>query len=71
MFLIINLIGMISCNDKNRVLRIESTERTESLIIPNLSPLDAIAWLSNRAEPAGRNGVNYVLLLRSLLAALK
>ena len=47
-------------NDKNRVLRIESTERTESLIIPNLSPLDAIAWLSNRAEPAGRNGVNYV-----------
>ena len=47
-------------NSSNQ-LNIESTERTESLIIPNLSPLDAISWLSNRAQPRNsNNATNYV-----------
>ena len=47
-------------NDLSKQLNYESTERTESLIIPNLSPLDAIAWLSQRAQPSAGNGSNYV-----------
>jgi hypothetical protein len=38
----------------------EPTERTESVIIPNLSPLKAIEWLSKRAIPNESNGINYV-----------
>jgi len=38
----------------------EQTERTERVIIPNLSPFDAIAWLSKRAIPSESAGVNYV-----------
>jgi hypothetical protein len=45
-------------NSSNQ-LNTETTERTESLIIPNLSPLDAISWLSNRAEGSA-GGNNYV-----------
>ena len=49
-------------SDKSKQLNIEPTTRTESLIIPNLSPLDAIAWLSQRAQPSNsdNNASNYV-----------
>jgi hypothetical protein len=46
-------------DDKHR-LTSEPTERTERVIIPNLSPFDAIAWLAKRAVPNESNGVNYV-----------
>jgi len=39
---------------------VESTERNERVIIPNLSPFDAIAWLAKRAVPSASSGVNYV-----------
>ena len=38
----------------------EQTERTERVVIPNLSPFDAIAWLAERAVPSESSGVNYV-----------
>ena len=41
-------------------LILEETDRTESIVIPNLSPFDAIKWLAKRAIPAESNGVNYV-----------
>lgn len=41
-------------------LNIEPTERTENLIIPNMSPISAINWLANRAIPAPSLAVNYV-----------
>ena len=49
-------------NDLSKQLNYESSERTESLIIPNLSPLDAIAWLSQRAQPSNSDNyaTNYV-----------
>ena len=49
-------------SDKTKTLKYESTERIDSLIIPNLAPLDAIAWLSNRAKPdfTSDNATNYV-----------
>ena len=49
-------------SDLSKVLNYEPTERIESLIIPNLAPLDAIAWLSSRAKPdsAANNATNYV-----------
>ena len=49
-------------SDLSKVLHYEPTERIESLIIPNLAPLDAIAWLSSRAKPdsAANNATNYV-----------
>lgn len=49
-------------SDKSKQLNIEPTTRTESLIIPNLSPLEAIAWLSQRAQPfnSANNATNYV-----------
>jgi hypothetical protein len=46
--------------DDKQGLTAEPTERTERVIIPNLSPFDAIAWLSKRAVPSESNGVNYV-----------
>jgi hypothetical protein len=46
--------------DETEGLIIESTERTESVIIPNLNPLEAIAWLARRAIPSKSSGVNYV-----------
>jgi hypothetical protein len=46
-------------NDKQG-LTAEPTERTERVIIPNLSPFDAIAWLAKRAVPSESSGVNYV-----------
>jgi len=47
---------------KSNLLNIEPTERIESLIIPNLSPLDAISWLSNRAQSSNsaNDASNYV-----------
>jgi len=39
---------------------VEETERDERVIIPNLSPFDAIAWLAKRAIPTIANGINYV-----------
>tara|TARA_B100000029_G_C17551334_1_gene950227 strand:+ start:221 stop:1636 length:1416 start_codon:yes stop_codon:yes gene_type:complete len=45
-------------SDKN--LFIEDTGNTESLIIPNLTPLEAIKWLAKRAKQKDGNGVNYL-----------
>jgi hypothetical protein len=36
------------------------TDRIENIIIPNLSPTNAINWLSKRAIPESGNGVNYL-----------
>lgn len=38
----------------------EPTDNVETLIIPNLSPFDAIKWLSKRAIQGNSNSVNYV-----------
>lgn len=46
--------------DGTHGIYVEPTERTENLIIPNLSPIDAIKWLSKRAIPNASVGVNYV-----------
>ena len=46
--------------DDKSGLTAEPTERTERVIIPNLSPFDAIAWLAKRAVPSESSGVNYV-----------
>ena len=46
--------------DKTRPFRVEPTNQTESLIIPNLSPLEAIKWLTKRAIQVDGNGVNYL-----------
>jgi hypothetical protein len=43
-----------------RGLFVEPTNREERFIIPNLSPLDAIRWLSKRTEQDSGFGVNYV-----------
>jgi hypothetical protein len=39
---------------------VEPTDGNESIVIPNLSPTDAIRWLAKRAIPKQSNGVNYV-----------
>lgn len=44
----------------NADFHVEETEGIENIIIPNLSPTDAIAWLCQRAIPAKNNGVNYL-----------
>ena len=41
-------------------ITIEETERTERIVIPNLSPFDSILWLSKRAVPNESSGVNYL-----------
>jgi hypothetical protein len=47
--------------DKNKQgLIYETTDRTERIIIPNMTPMKAIEWLSHRAVPDELNGVNYV-----------
>lgn len=38
----------------------EPTHRAESVIIPNLNPIDAIKWLSKRSVPLNGNGINYL-----------
>lgn len=43
-----------------RGLFVEPTNREERFIIPNLSPLDAIDWLSKRTEQDSGFGVNYL-----------
>jgi uncharacterized protein YcfL len=58
-----NIVADIYYNylyDDKQGLTAEPTERTERVIIPNLSPFDAIAWLAKRAVPSESNGVNYV-----------
>ena len=47
-------------HDEKYALTVEPTEVTERVVIPNLSPLDAIAWLSKRAVPENSFSVNYV-----------
>ena len=47
-------------HDETYALEFEPTEVTERVVIPNLSPLDAIAWLSKRAAPDNSFSVNYV-----------
>ena len=47
-------------HDETYALTFEPTEVTERVVIPNLSPLDAIAWLSKRAVPENSFSVNYV-----------
>ena len=46
--------------DDKQGLSVEETERTERVIIPNLRPFEAIAWLCKRAIPNKSSGVNYV-----------
>ena len=47
--------------DDGSFLYVEPTDRTETCIIPNLSPLDAINWLARRAIPRNaKNNVNYL-----------
>jgi hypothetical protein len=43
-----------------RGLSVEETSRTERFIIPNLSPIAAIKWLSKKAEQDDGFGVNYI-----------
>ena len=47
-------------HDEKYGLTLEPTEVDERVVIPNLSPLDAIAWLSKRAAPKNSFSVNYV-----------
>ena len=47
-------------HDEKYALKFEPTEVDERVVIPNLSPLDAIAWLSKRAAPTNSFSVNYV-----------
>tara|TARA_Y100000593_G_scaffold82639_1_gene155379 strand:+ start:158 stop:1558 length:1401 start_codon:yes stop_codon:yes gene_type:complete len=47
--------------DDGSILYVEPTNRIERCIIPNLSPIDAINWLSFRAIPdTSSNSVNYL-----------
>ena len=46
--------------DYGRVLNVEPTERTETLIIPNLKPISAIKWLCERAKCKEYGANNYV-----------
>lgn len=43
-----------------RSISIEETDRVETLIIPNLTPIAAILWLCERASSKDSLGVNYV-----------
>jgi len=47
-------------HENNANFFLEETESIENIIIPNLSPIDAIAWLCKRAIPSANNGVNYL-----------
>ncbi len=46
--------------DDKQGLSVEETERNERVIIPNLRPFEAIAWLAKRAIPNKSSSVNYV-----------
>lgn len=39
---------------------VEETNRIERCVIPNISPIDAIKWLSQRAIPSSTHNVNYL-----------
>jgi hypothetical protein len=47
-------------NDNDRELLVESTDRIENIIIPNMEPLEAIVWLSKRAMQKDNAGINYL-----------
>ena len=47
-------------HSNNSSIYIEPTERIENIIIPNLSPTDAIAWLCQRAIQIDGVAVNYL-----------
>jgi hypothetical protein len=47
-------------SDGVKPLYIEPTEKLERIIIPTLSPLDAIKWLAKRADEKDGRGINYV-----------
>ena len=53
-------IWNIYLNDNNKTLYIETTDRIEKCIIPNLNPIEAIEWISRRAIPESSSTVNYV-----------
>jgi len=57
---VVSDIYNIYLDDGRSGLITEETERTERVVIPNLNPLDAIAWLAKRAVPSESSGVNYV-----------
>ena len=46
--------------DGDRGLFFEPTDRIENIIIPNLTPIQAIQWLAKRATKKDGNGVNYL-----------
>lgn len=46
--------------DGKRGIIFEPTDRVENIIIPNLTPIQAIRWLASRASAENSNGVNYV-----------
>ena len=47
-------------DDGNKPCVIESTDRIEKCIIPNLNPIEAITWLSKRAISENSSIVNYL-----------
>ena len=46
--------------DGKRGIVFEPTDRVENIIIPNLTPIQAIRWLASRASAENSNGVNYL-----------
>ena len=57
---IVSDIYLTYLSDDKKRLFVQSSEKTECIIIPNLNPLDAIAWLTKRAVPETSSGVNYL-----------
>ena len=55
-----NLPDSNGVTGSSKQLLIEPTDKIESLIIPNLHPLEAIKWLTQRAIQKDNAGVNYV-----------
>ena len=49
-----------NCLSDTKPISIEDTDNTVSIVIPNLSPLEAIRWLTRRAIQKDNSGVNYV-----------
>tara|TARA_Y100001936_G_C16070683_1_gene670337 strand:+ start:996 stop:2423 length:1428 start_codon:yes stop_codon:yes gene_type:complete len=46
--------------DGERGMFFEPTDKSENIIIPNLSPIDAIQWLARRSVSEKGSGVNYL-----------
>lgn len=47
-------------DDETGLLFIESTDRNETVIIPNLNPFDSIKWLTKRTISGDSGSVNYL-----------